>query len=158
MAGRWGASADRAEDDVPALHPIAAAEVRRDGHDLVVGVEDGAVIGGGREVLPIPGHAVVLHRLIEAQLVGAVGHGRPGGDRHDHAGGDGSRPRRGQEAGHQALAGWLAVGETSSALTTRRWRADPFGWQVVRVSVWPGVWAITLKSLAGTGNGSLTTL
>ena len=41
----------------------------------------------------------------------------------------------GLEAAHQAGAGWLAVGLTSSALMTRRWRADPFGWQVVSVSV-----------------------
>ena len=29
--------------------------------------------------------------------------------------------------------------DTISALTTRRWLAEPLGWQVVSVRVWPGV-------------------
>src|SRR5581483_5544538 len=152
------------DPDVPAHHPAAgrsvvAVQLRRHRHDLVRRRDGGTV--WRRSWLIVLGAIVVpFNGRVEGNLLARGLAVRCGclGDGNEHGQAEYGRPASGQEAAHQAGAGWLAVGDSSSALMTRRCVAEPFGWQVVRVSQWPGVWATTLKSLASTTNGGWVTL
>src|SRR5581483_3804821 len=110
--------------DRPRPHPAVEGHL---GLDVVaLAADPGAVVGR----LPLDEGGL---------LAVALGEGPAGGE-------DGGEAGQGEQRGDLAhvVSDPLEGHDSISALTTSRWRAEPLGWQVVSVSVWPGVWEITL--------------
>ena len=129
MAGRRCPACDGHEPYVPALDAAeraVAVEFDLHCHYFVVGPHLSAVRRSVGLLVRVP-VLVVIHQRPELHfLFVAVRNSRPR-DRSDDGEGEGGSADRSQKPPHQAGAGWLAVSETRSALTMRRWRAEPFG-------------------------------